>query len=453
MTPVRWRNITALVGSCFFYAWGAPQFIFVLCVSSIIDYVLSRIIHKTHRKKVFLIISLVLNIGLLGYFKYANFFVGEFNDLLGLFGFTGAHWTYIALPIGISFFTFQKISYLVDVYRGTTTPARNVFDFLLYVVLFPQLIAGPIVRYHDVAEQLKTRVHSLEKIFEGIYRFCVGLGKKVLIANVMGSVADSIFDLTGSPDMTLSFAWVGIIAYALQIYFDFAGYSDMAIGLGKMMGFDFLENFNAPYISQTITEFWRRWHISLSQFMREYIYIPLGGNRVSSRRTYINMLIIFFISGLWHGAAWTFIVWGVYHGIFICIDKMFWGSISKKLPKIINIGITFFIVLVGWIFFRSETFAQAGYYLQAMFSLASSTTDVLWVDVIGNRGWLVFALGLFFSFIPGFKLYEWVVGKLKTSQQGFFRICIKACTAGLLLALSVLSLANASFNPFIYFRF
>jgi alginate O-acetyltransferase complex protein AlgI len=452
LTPVRWRNITALAGSYFFYAWGAPQFVFILLASSIIDYILSRFIYKTEKKKIPLAISLVLNICLLGVFKYANFFVGEFNNILEVFGFQGAHWTYIALPIGISFFTFQKISYMVDVYRGTTKPARNVFDFLLYVALFPQLIAGPIVRYHDIAAQLKKRRHSLEKVFEGIYRFCIGLGKKVLIANVVGEVADKIFAL-GNPDMTVSFAWVGIIAYALQIYFDFAGYSDMAIGLGKMMGFDFLENFNCPYVSQSITEFWRRWHISLSRFMREYLYIPLGGNRVSQNRTYINAWIIFLISGLWHGAAWTFVVWGVYNGLFISLDKMFWSKLSKKIPKIINILITFFFVLIGWVFFRSETFVQAGHYLQSMFGFVSSTTNILWVDVIVNRGWIVFGLGLLFSFIPGFKLYDIVIEKLRARRQGYARIFVKACITGIILALSVLSLANASFNPFIYFRF
>jgi alginate O-acetyltransferase complex protein AlgI len=323
--PARHRNAVALAASAFFYAWGAPRFVIVLFASGLVDYVLGRELPEGRRapraRKGILALAVVLNVALLLYFKYANFFVGELNGWLARLGMDGVSWAGVALPIGISFFTFQKLSYLVDVYRGVAQPARNAGDYLLYVALFPQLIAGPIVRYHDVARQLVARDYTRERFFTGMLRFGQGLGKKVLVANTMAEVADAAF---GAAPATLSFgwAWVGVLAYAFQIYFDFSGYSDMAIGLGRLLGIEFLENFNRPYISRSITEFWRRWHISLSNWMREYLYVPLGGNRKGTARTYLNLWVVFLISGFWHGAAWNFVAWGAFHGFFLCFDKL-----------------------------------------------------------------------------------------------------------------------------------
>ena len=298
--PARHRNLVALLASALFYAWGAPRFVIVLFVSGLIDYVLSRELPGDRgtpgRRKGVLALAVVLNIALLLYFKYANFFVAEMNAMLARFGGGAVPWAAVALPIGISFFTFQKVSYLVDVYRGVAQPARNALDYLLYVVLFPQLIAGPIVRYHDVARQLEERDYTRERFFMGILRFSQGLGKKVLVANTMAELADAAFNAAPA-GLTCGQAWLGVLAYAFQIYFDFSGYSDMAIGLGRLLGIEFLENFNRPYISRSITEFWRRWHISLSNWMREYLYIPLGGNRRGAVRTYFNLWIVFLISG------------------------------------------------------------------------------------------------------------------------------------------------------------
>nr|MBP7992782.1 MBOAT family protein [Candidatus Magasanikbacteria bacterium] len=409
-TPARFRNFIALAGSLGFYVWGAPTFAVVLLASCIVDYVLSQFIAKTEHKpkqKILLVGSLVLNLGLLLYFKYANFFVGEFNSLLQSFGAHPAAWTKVVLPIGISFFTFHKISYLVDVYRGTAKPARSLIEFLLYILIFPQLIAGPIIRYHDVEDQLSKRPLSLTEIGYGLRRFCFGLGKKVLIANPLGAVADSIFAL--SP-LTLepSFAWLGILCYTFQLFFDFSGYSDMAIGLGRMLGFKWMENFNHPYIAQNITDFWRRWHISLSRFMREYVYIPLGGNRVAVWRAYLNLIIVFALSGIWHGANWTFLVWGLYHGLFIVLDKAGLVRLTERLPKIFNAIITFVLVMIGWVFFRSDTIGQAVQFIGAMLGLAQTPPPgtIFLADVIGLRTWISFVLAFIFSFLPLFSSWE-----------------------------------------------
>jgi len=452
LAPRQSKNVVALLGSYFFYAWGAPRFAVVLLVASLLDYIISqRLVDVTH-KKFWLSVSLTGNIALLAYCKYANFFVREFNDVFGAFGFGGIHWTQIALPIGISFFTFQKISYIVDVYRGTTKPAKRAVDFLLYVALFPQLIAGPIVRYHDISQELVSRTHHAVDVFEGMYRFCIGLGKKVLIANVMAETADVVFGLDAS-HLTSGFAWLGILAYGFQIYFDFSGYSDMAIGLGRMMGFHFLENFNSPYIAKTFSEFWQRWHISLSSFMREYLYIPLGGNRASRVRTYVNLWIVFLFSGLWHGAEWTFLLWGAYHGLFLTLDKMFWQKFSQRLPGLVNVFLTFVFVLIGWVLFRSVGLSQALIYTKTLFSFSDTTTTTFLIDLIGRRGWIVFWIAVLLSFIPYSRVYLRLAGMLSEARACIFRRCIKIVVAIFLFSLSVLSLANASFNPFIYFRF
>jgi alginate O-acetyltransferase complex protein AlgI len=443
-TPEKWRNLTALIGSYVFYAWGAPTFVYILFASSLFDYLLSLGLKNKGKRKQILALSIIVNIGVLAYAKYANFFVSELNRSLSLLGADGFHWTHIALPIGISFFTFQKISYMVDIYRGEVKPPKSFIDFALYVALFPQLIAGPIVRYHDIAKQLVKRAYTSEQFFSGIYRFTLGLSKKVLIANPMGITADRVFSLS-MHDLTTPYAWLGATAYAFQIYFDFSGYSDMAIGLGKMMGFNFLENFNRPYIATSFTDFWRRWHISLSSWMREYLYIPLGGNRVGKKRMYTNLWIVFLLSGLWHGAAWTFVIWGAYHGLFLVLDKLGLKKLLDRLPQLISTPLTFLLVTVGWVFFRSDTIAGAQQFLMRMFYPIKTLSDTLLVELISNRGIIVFIIAMVISFAPNiFAKLNWQKSQL---------LLARAVTILVLFSLSTMSLLNSSFNPFIYFRF
>ena len=323
LSPRKVKNYTALLASIAFYAWGAPKFVFVILASTIIDFFIVKALHNAseeRKRKGFLMISLVMNLGLLAYFKYANFFVENLNAALNSIGLEQVGWTSVALPIGISFYTFQTLTYSIDVYRRIHEPLKKVSDYLLYIMAFPQMIAGPIVRFTHIADQIVKRKDTLDDKLVGFYRFCIGLAKKVLIANVMAEQADLIFS-SNLNELTTPMAWIGMIAYTFQIYFDFSGYSDMAIGLGRMMGFRFPENFNAPYISTSITEFWRRWHMTLSGFMRDYLYIPLGGSRVNSNgRLYFNLALVFLLSGLWHGASWNFVIWGAFHGFFLILD-------------------------------------------------------------------------------------------------------------------------------------
>jgi len=458
LCPTRFRNLVAVGASVIFYAWGAPRFICVLLFGAAVDYRLSLGIARGSirraRKKALLSGSLVMNLGILFFFKYANFFVGEVSGILEAAGFGGIAWIHIALPIGISFFTFQKISYMVDVYRGTTLPARDMPTCLLYVVLFPQLIAGPIIRYHDIAEQLTGRTHSMERFLSGVRRFCFGLGKKVLIANTLGRTADVVFGLNIA-QLPESYAWVGLFAYSFQIYFDFSGYSDMAIGLGKMMGFEFLENFNSPYISRSFTEFWRRWHISLSNFMREYLYIPLGGNRDSRFRTFTNLWIVFLLSGLWHGAAWPFVVWGAFNGLFITLDKVFWLRLSARLPRFITIPLTYFLVTVGWAFFRSPDIGYAIRFIMRMGGLTQNTQlcPIPWADVLSHRGLTMFFAAAALSFLPAWSRFGQCVDSFRRTAAGRGSAIVGCSASVVVLFLSACSLANLDFNPFIYFRF
>ena len=455
LTPSRHRNLAALFASLIFYAWGAPRFVFVLVGCAVLDYNLSHGVYRARKpaaRKGWLTVSLVLNIGLLAFFKYANFGVEQFNGLLHALGLAPMAWTRVALPIGISFFIFHKISYMMDVYRGVTAPARRFSTYLLYLVFFPQLIAGPIIRYHDVAGQLDYRRHSSERFLSGIWRFCRGLGKKVLIANALGEVVDSLFQTTFAT-VTPLHAWIGMLSYAFQIYFDFSGYSDMAIGLGRMAGIEFLENFNEPYTATSFTDFWRRWHISLSNFMREYLYIPLGGNRVAPWRAYLNLWIVFLISGLWHGAAWTFVAWGAFHGLFLTLDKFFWLRLSARLPKLITVPLTFVLILVGWTLFRSDHIGEAGALLLRMLAVThASQPPPLWADVISHRATLVFWLAALISFAPAVPAVRSLLVRASAAKTTGIWVARHAL-ALVLLILSVCSLANANFNPFIYFRF
>jgi alginate O-acetyltransferase complex protein AlgI len=379
-----------------------------------------------------------------------NFFVAEWNRALGLFGQAPVQWTEILLPIGISFFTFHKVSYLVDVYRGTVHQATRLADYVLYVVFFPQLVAGPIIRYADVAHEIVRRESTQSLFVAGAFRFIVGLSKKVLIADAMGTVADAVFAIK-APMLTTSWAWVGAVAYTFQIYFDFSGYSDMAIGLGWMFGFHFKENFLRPYLSTNITEFWRRWHISLTNFMREYVYIPLGGNRHGTVRTYANLWLVFLLSGLWHGAAWNFIVWGIYHGFFIVCDRLFWARVSQKLPTALNVAITFVIVMFGWVLFRSDSLSAALGYMARMVALDGPTQllTVAAADLMNTRAMYVMGIAALLCFVPRLTI-EPITLDLPASVRG---LAAYGIVMFLLLFLSTAFLAARGFTPFLYFRF
>jgi len=371
----KYKNIVILIGSIFFYAWGAPKFIFVILFTTFLDFHLVTWMDKSAnetKRKLMLLLSVSVNLGLLFYFKYSNFFVENVNSVLSIFGDKQIHWTKLILPIGISFYTFETITYVVDVYRRVHKPLTKFWDYQLYIILFPKLIAGPIIRYHELADQITERKDLIDDKLTGFYRFALGLGKKVLIANQMGMIADAIF-ASNYNDIGMLTAWIGSIAYTFQIYFDFSGYSDMAIGLAKMMGFKFPENFNNPYISQSITDFWRRWHMTLGSWMRNYLYIPLGGNKVSSTRLYFNLWIVFLASGLWHGASWSFIFWGAFHGFFLVIERAFLGKVLTKIGKIPSILITFFIVNIGWVFFRVEKISDAFCFVKQMFVPSNNT--------------------------------------------------------------------------------
>ena len=373
---------------------------------------------------------------------------------------TGVHWTNLALPIGISFFTFQKISYIVDIFRGKNTPLKKISDLALYIILFPQLIAGPIVRYSEIKDQLQNRIanENIDNRLNGFFRFSIGLAKKMLIANQMSILADTIFNIPAGI-LTMGQAWLGSLAYAFQIYFDFSGYSDMAIGLGLMMGFRFPENFNAPYISQSISEFWRRWHITLSNWMRDYLYIPIGGNRVKSTvRLYFNLWVVFLISGFWHGAAWTFIAWGIFHGAFLILDRLFLLRFYKMIGKPLSIIITFIITLVGWVIFRAETFPQAMSYIVTMFdfgnmNLAISTTRGTYDWFIEQRFIIIFGVASFFSFLPTINFIEKNMNSFFGTQGEKDFIFIKSILAIILLYICITEVISTGINPFIYYRF
>ncbi len=356
IVPCRFRNIVLLLFSVLFYAYGAPDFILILLASTVANFYLVKAMHRAKipsRKKLFCALAIILCLGLLAYFKYANFFVENINGLLSMLGFNSFHWTKVLLPIGISFFSFQSVTYVIDTYRGNNEPMKKLTDYMLYIIMFPQLIAGPIVRYGDIARQIARRDYRWSECLQGFYRFVIGLCKKVLIADVIGAQVDTL--LAGNLSvMDTGTAWITIMAYTFQLYFDFSGYSDMAIGLGRIMGFSFPENFDNPYNSASITEFWRRWHKTLNAFMLNYLYIPLGGNRKGKGRTYFNLWIVFLLSGLWHGASWNFVLWGAYHGFFLVIERLFLGKWSQRIGKVPSVIITFIIVMVGWAIFRIE---------------------------------------------------------------------------------------------------
>ena len=450
VTPQKFRNYTLLLFSLIFYAYGAPDFVFLLVGECIINYFIVRGMAKTEKtstKKWLCALSVIMALGLLLYFKYANFFMENLNAILGWMHHEPVGWMKVALPIGISFFTFQSITYTLDVYRGTTPPSEKLTDYVLYIMMFPQLIAGPIVNYNNVAAQLVERTSTMEDRVVGFYRFIIGLGKKVLIANTLAAYADQVFAMNYA-DLATSTAWIGILSYTFQIYFDFSGYSDMAIGLGKMMGFKFPENFNDPYTSRSVTEFWKRWHMTLGNFIMNYLYIPLGGNRKGKGRMYLNLWLCFLLSGLWHGASWTFVLWGAFHGLFICADKLFLKDLLKKAGKWPAVILTFFVVNMGWVLFRVDTAADAGGFYQALFAFKGGLTQP--ADLLF---WFTFGLAVVFSFLTLFKGGQRLQDTIfadhysKGLSWTMFAICL------VLLILSAGSLCVSDFNPFIYFRF
>ncbi|HCN58845.1 MAG TPA: membrane-bound O-acyltransferase family protein [Exiguobacterium sp.] len=441
LLPRVFRNGWLLVASLFFYTWGEPKFVILMLTSILINYLFALAVH-TYRTRVgvkwIMFSMIVVNLGLLGWFKYSGFFVTSINETFQTTLFVPE----VVLPIGISFFTFQAMSYVIDVYRQAGQVQKNPLDLALYIALFPQLIAGPIVRYETVADEINHRQETLPEFAQGVRRFIIGLSKKLILANGCGQVADAVFNMK---DLSMGLAWIGIIAYALQIYFDFSGYSDMAIGLGLMFGFHFLENFNYPYISKSVSEFWRRWHISLGSWFRDYVYIPLGGNRMSPWKQYRNLGIVWMLTGLWHGASWTFVAWGAYYGLWIMLEKAFLGKILARVPVLATIW-TLVLVLVGWVFFRSTTFPEAITYMQAMF-----VPDVLWDDrasyQLVQNGVILALACLAATPIPkriGERFVE-SSGKIgQTVQYGY---------AMVLLFLATSALVASTFNPFIYFRF
>ncbi|MFJ7647810.1 MBOAT family O-acyltransferase [Lysinibacillus sp. NPDC097279] len=439
-SPRKIKNFILFIMSLIFYAWGEPVYIVIMLVSTLTDYSFGLLLDKPNmssvKRKGIVLCSIIVNLMLLSYFKYADFLIHNINTLLG----TDIPLTELPLPIGISFYTFQSMSYIIDVYRGTAKAQRNWIDFGTFVALFPQLVAGPIVTYNTIAQQLQHRAESISMFAEGVRRFIIGLAKKVLLANNIGLLWDTISS-SNVETMPMLTAWLGIIAFAFQIYFDFSGYSDMAIGLGLMFGFRFNENFNKPYIAQSITDFWRRWHISLSSWFRDYVYIPLGGNRKGLATQMRNILIVWLLTGFWHGASWNFIWWGLYFGVILIVEK-WWGlTLLSRLPRWTRHLYAIFLILIGWVLFAFEQPSLIGNYLAAMFGFNGQS---LWNNDTGYYFYtnIVLLLVLIMASIP-MKLWK------KTSELSLLHIA----WYGILYFLSVAYLVDATFNPFLYFRF
>lgn len=451
LSPRFLKNYVALLASIFFYAWGAPDFIFIVLGSIVIDFYLVKVMHtKTGNTKRWLTgMSIALNIGLLLYFKYANFFVDNVNAFLEMFGASPMQWTRVVLPIGISFFSFQKMTYSVDVYRGIHRPLKRVSDLALYILMFPQLIAGPIVRFNEIADQMVDRRYNenVDNRLTGFFRFALGLAKKVMIANPLGAYADSVF-AADATILSSGVLWIGILAYTFQIYYDFAGYSDMAIGLGRMIGFDFPENFNNPYISKNISEFWRRWHMTLGRWMRDYLYIPLGGNKVSQRRMYFNLWLVFLISGFWHGAAWNFMAWGAFHGTFLIADRLFLLKIYQRIGKFPSVVITFVITIVGWVLFRSENMSQVWDFTAGMFSFRGGDTIF-----VSREVWMTMLFAAFFAFWAYAPVVEKMQDRLFSKSKRLRTLVLMTLASIILFVFSLGAITSSGFNPFIYFRF
>lgn len=450
--PKRVRNLFLVLVSLVFYAWGEPIYVLLMLLSVTVNYLLAILMgdkeKRTNSAKLWLVLCVIFNIGMLFVFKYSNFFVDNINSLFG----AGLEIPIIRLPIGISFFTFQAMSYSIDVYRGGTKPQKNIGNVLLYISFFPQLIAGPIVLYSDIEKQIVSRTENIEKTAAGLKRFAVGLGKKILIANSMGEVADQVFALQ-STELNIAIAWLGAITYALQIYFDFSGYSDMAIGLAKMLGFDLKENFNYPYISGSIKEFWRRWHISLSTWFREYLYFPLGGNRKGTARTAVNLMIVFFCTGIWHGASWTFVAWGFYHGLFIILERIGLIRPDRWKWKFLGHFYTLMVAITAFVIFRSDTFSQGFNMIANMFTGFVMTPSMqAFLAATVTPSVILFLLVALIGATDIPKKFAMRVGG-KIQKHEIIAEVLPMLGALTVLGLCILSLSSNAYNPFIYFRF
>lgn len=438
---IQLKNVFLLLFSLLFYAWGEGALVLLVIISALLNYFIGVIIAQSSFKKSALIFGLLLNLGLLGYYKYFDFIIENLN-LTGFFHLEQRH---IILPIGISFFTFHGLSYIIDVYRDNKLVQKSLANLLLYITFFPQLVAGPIVRYHDISIQLFKRDITLDKTSEGIKRFIIGLAKKVLIANTLGALATQIFS-TETHLIGTGVVWIAIIAYSFQIYYDFSGYSDMAIGLAKMFGFDFPENFNFPYIATSVKEFWQRWHLSLSFWFKDYLYIPLGGSKQGELKTYRNLFIVFLCTGIWHGAAWNFILWGVMHGTFVAMERLFLQKILSK-SRIISHIYLMLVIITSWLFFTVEDFNLIVIYLQKMY-LISGTHGILPLQVfMSYEQWTILILAVIFS-VPWHRIVIFKGERIKTLVTYGQLIFLM-----LLFLLSIINLASETYNPFIYYRF
>jgi alginate O-acetyltransferase complex protein AlgI len=458
--PRRTRHLTLTLMSYVFYGWANPAFVLLMLASTLTDYFGGLYINhdgwslrtpeealdpagpRSRRQRLAITLTVCANLSLLGFFKYFNFAVESYNGLAALLGFTSAVWEQtlrVVLPLGISFYTFQSMSYTIDVYRGETRAVSSLLDFACFVSMFQQLVAGPIVRFSEVADQLRSRTHTPEKLARGVAMFSLGMAKKVLVANPCGAVADAAFGAASPAPLD---AWFGVAAYAFQIYFDFSGYSDMAVGLGLMMGFMFAKNFDSPYQADSITEFWRRWHISLSTFLRDYLYIPLGGSRLGVRRTYVNLFLVMLLGGLWHGAAWNFVLWGAFHGVLLAAERA--GLGYGRLPRPLKVGATFALVTLGWVLFRARDLSHAVEYYRSLFALAEPGPGA---PLLGGILYQPYSL-LCFAVAAGIvwtapQAWDW------TRRLSWWRAAV---CAGLLL-LALIAMETQGYNPFIYFIF
>ena len=472
ISPKKLKNVIILISGLLFYAWGEPIYVVAMILSTFIDYTAGRVMDKFDDKptvrRVCLIVSIVMNLGLLGIFKYSNFLIGSFNSWFGLEiqnpfvgaynallgGITGKIDT-LPLPIGISFFTFQSMSYTIDLYRRKIKVQKNAASFMAFVTLFPQIVAGPIVRYEDIQNEIDDRKITEDMIAGGISRFITGLGKKVLLADNIGMLWTEVKAIEYS-QLSAATAWLGILAFTFQIYFDFSGYSDMAIGLGKMMGFNFPENFDYPYMSRSISEFWRRWHMTLGEWFKSYVYFPLGGSRKGKARTIINLLIVWTVTGIWHGAAWSFMLWGFYFGIIIVLEKVFLGKILEKIPKFFSWLYTFVLVVIGFVMFEAvsstalnfgDVFSQFFAYLGAMFGANGTALDNFAINAFVNYG-IIFAIAIFACT----DATKTIVGKIKEKAPGWVQYGYPIAQTCVMLA-SVAYITTSSYHPFLYFNF
>ena len=453
--PRALQNAFLLLASLFFYAWGEGVFVGVMLVSIAVNYGIGIALARTERRAALLGLAVAFNLGLLGIFKYADFVAANWNAVAPILGLPALQLGPIHLPLGISFFTFHALSYLIDVARGAVPAQRDPVRFGLYITLFPQLIAGPIVRYRDIAAQLTDREVDVARFASGVRRFVIGLGKKMLIANTVAGPADAIFAMS-AVQLTTPLAWLGVVLYALQIYFDFSGYSDMAIGLGRLFGFEFLENFDHPYVARSLTEFWRRWHISLSRWFRDYVYVPLGGNRRRPARVYANLVVVFFLCGLWHGASWTFVVWGLFHGAFLVLERAGLGRRLARAPAVVARLYTLLVVGIAWVWFRAPTLGAALVILRAMAGLGNAAAgsghhlalyarnDVLLATAAGILG-----AG------PALSAFErgWPPAGTGRPAGETLRAVVQLAGLALVFLSSVLAMAANTYDPFIYFRF